>query len=141
MRILRSVLIVDDTPQLRTVLGIALARYGDFEVVGEAGDGNSAIRMARTLNPDVILLDLAMPGMGGLEVLPHIRMSLPGTRIVVLSGFMADAVGMRALELGADDYVEKGSPARDIVARIEALFAAGDRAGCSARGGVSAMTG
>lgn len=122
MKILRRVLLVDDTPGVRTVLRMALMRLGDFDVVGEAGDGETAMEMARRLRPDVILLDLAMPTMGGLEVLPRLREWLPESRIVVLSGFIANGAGERALKLGADLYLEKGQPARHIVDSITALF-------------------
>lgn len=115
------VVIVDDTPDVRDLLGLVIGRAPDFTVVAEAGDGREGIAVATREQPDVVLLDLAMPEMDGLEALPHLRTALPGAAIVVLSGFQAAALGAQALEAGADGYVEKGTPARDLLARLREL--------------------
>jgi signal transduction histidine kinase len=102
------VVIIDDTVDLRDLLRIALSR-GGMHVVGEAGDGLAGIEAVRTGSPDVILLDLSMPVMDGLDALPHIRALAPAARIIVLSGFGAGELAERALEAGADGYLQKGA--------------------------------
>src|SRR5687767_13851227 len=100
------VVIIDDTEDLRELLRIALTR-GGFEVVGEAGDGSQGIDVVRLHRPDVVLLDLAMPVMDGIEALPSIRRLCPTAKIVVLSGFGAQQMSARAVAAGADGYVQK----------------------------------
>ncbi|MFL6059736.1 MAG: response regulator transcription factor, partial [Marmoricola sp.] len=104
---LRAV-IVDDTEDLRDLLRLALVR-GGMRVVGEAGDGLAGIEAVRSTRPDVILLDLSMPVMDGLEALPTMRSLVPEARIIVLSGFGASAMSERALAIGADAYLQKGA--------------------------------
>ena len=108
------VVIVDDTPDLRDLLRMAL-ESGGFDVVAEAGDGAEAIEVARVHLPDVILLDLAMPVMDGLEALPTLRELCPDAKIVVLSGFGAAQMTRRAMAAGADGYLQKGVPLRTIL--------------------------
>jgi signal transduction histidine kinase/DNA-binding NarL/FixJ family response regulator len=110
----QRVVIIDDTPDLRDLLKIALTR-GGFEVVGEAGDGQQGIDMVRLHLPDVVLLDLAMPVMDGIEALPQIRRLTPQGKIVVLSGFGAQHMSERAVSAGADGYVQKGAPLNTIL--------------------------
>ena len=99
--VLPRVVLVDDTADLRQLLRIALGRVG-FDVVGEAGDGAAGIEVAREQEPDLVVLDLSMPVMDGLEALPHIRAACPRAAIVVLSGFGANQMTERALARGAD---------------------------------------
>ena len=79
------VVLVDDTEDLRQLMRIALKRAG-YDVVGEAGDGAAGIEVARSASPDLVVLDLSMPVMDGLEALPQIRADLPDATIVVMSG-------------------------------------------------------
>lgn len=110
------VLIADDTADIRALLRIVLSRYGDeFEVVAEAADGGEAIAMARAHDPDLVVLDLAMPVMDGLEAIPEVRAAAPECKIVVLSGFNADRMAAAALDVGADAYLEKGTAPRRLV--------------------------
>ena len=119
-RRLRAV-IIDDTPDLRELLGLAMRRRKVFEVVGEAGDGARGIEVVRSTRPDVVVLDLAMPVMDGLEALPALKQLVPDAVILVLSGFGADALTEQALAGGAADYIQKGVPLFDIVERILTL--------------------
>ncbi len=102
------VLIADDTSDIRLLLGLALGLAGDFEVVGEAPDGEVAVRLAADLQPDVVLLDLAMPVMDGLEALPLIRAQCTRALVVVLSGFGPTTMAEEAMARGAHHYVQKG---------------------------------
>ena len=86
----RSVLLVDDTPDVRMLVRRALERSGGLEVVAEVGDGAAAVEAARHHQPDVVLLDIAMPVMDGLEALPLIRQVAPRATVIMLSAFTAD---------------------------------------------------
>jgi DNA-binding NarL/FixJ family response regulator len=102
------VLLADDTAEIRRLLRVNLELDGRFDIVGEAADGTEAVTLARSLRPDVVVLDLAMPVMDGLQAAPAIRRSSPGSRILVLSGFDHSRMEARAREQGADGYLEKG---------------------------------
>jgi DNA-binding NarL/FixJ family response regulator len=104
-----SVVVCDDADEMRTLLRDALEE-GGMDVIGEVDNGHDGLRVIRNLQPDVALLDVSMPGLGGLELIPRVASSAPHTAIVVLSGFGADGVCAQALELGADDYIVKGAP-------------------------------
>ena len=114
-----TVLICDDNAAMRTLLSVVVSSSPRFQVVGEASDGNEAVAQARSHQPDVILLDLAMPNRSGLEVIPDIQAVAPNARIVVLSGFAAAAVADQVLALGAASYLEKGAHPDAILAAIE----------------------
>lgn len=120
MTALLRVLLADDDRDARVLLTSALRRDGRFEVVGEAVDGEEAIHSARDLQPDLVLLDLAMPRLGGLEALPAIREASPESRVVVVSGFPGDRLEAVTRAVGAVGYVEKRlSPkqtVRDVIA-------------------------
>jgi DNA-binding NarL/FixJ family response regulator len=105
-----SVYLVDDVPELRELVKYGIEDDPAFEVVGEAGDGRSALEGIAEMRPAAVLLDLSMPDMNGLEAILEIRKSDPDIAIIVLSGFSADRMGPPTLERGADRYVEKGSP-------------------------------
>jgi DNA-binding NarL/FixJ family response regulator len=117
------VLIADDTPDIRLLLGIALRLAGDFEVIGEAENGQAAITMAGELQPDIVLLDLAMPVMDGLQALPEVATVAPSSIIVVLSGFGASTMASEAIARGAHDYVQKGINPTDLTDRLRQLYA------------------
>ena len=115
------VLVVDDTPALRRLTQLMLDGTG-FEVVGEAADGLGAIGEARRLQPDLVLLDLAMPVMDGLEALPKVRAEVPHARVVIVSGFDRRAMESQVIDAGADGYVQKGLPPEAMIATLRALF-------------------
>lgn len=121
IRPLRTV-IIDDTADLRDLLRLALDR-GGFDVVGEAGDGKAGIEVVRTERPDVVLLDLSMPVMDGLEALPTIRRTCPVATIIVLSGFGATQMSERAMAQGADGYVQKGASLDSILDYVRDMTA------------------
>jgi DNA-binding NarL/FixJ family response regulator len=109
-----SVYLVDDIPELRELIKFGMEEDPCFEVVGEAGDGRTAIDGIAETRPTAVLLDLSMPDMNGLEAIPRIRERDPDVAIVVLSGFSADRMGGHAIERGADGYVEKGTPIQEL---------------------------
>jgi DNA-binding NarL/FixJ family response regulator len=108
------ILIVDDHPLTREALA-ALLEQNDFRVVGHAADGEEAIDQARTLQPDVVLLDLSMPGLDGLAALPRIRLAAPGCEVVVLTASGTESNLMSAIRAGAAGYLLKTEPPGKIV--------------------------
>jgi DNA-binding NarL/FixJ family response regulator len=112
------VLLCDDTPEVLVLLRVELGLHEDLEVVGTASDGAQAIAQAGALQPEVVVLDLAMPVMDGLEAIPHLRRVSPETKIVVLSAFQGLQMARQALELGAERYIEKGADPWTIVDAI-----------------------
>lgn len=115
------VLLADDTPEIRMLVRMALELEGGFEIIGEAGDGAEAVHLSTNHKPDVIVLDLAMPLMDGLEAIPVIKKDSPETKILVLSGFNASQMKREAIEAGADAYLEKGAPSHEIVQLLQEL--------------------
>jgi DNA-binding NarL/FixJ family response regulator len=109
-----SVYLVDDVPELRELVKFGMEDDPGFEVVGEAGDGRSALEGIAATQPAAVLLDLSMPDMNGLEAILEIRKSDPDVAIIVLSGFSKDRMGPPTLERGADGYVEKGTPMEEL---------------------------
>ena len=115
-----TVLICDDTPAIRSLLGVVIALRDGLSMVGEAADGNEAIAQAELLQPDVILLDLAMPHRTGLEALPEINRVAPAAKVIILSGLAASIVEADVRENAVAAYVQKGSDPEEILAAIEA---------------------
>jgi signal transduction histidine kinase len=115
----RRTLVVDDEPDLRFLVRLALERTGRYAIVGEARDGHEALEQADRHRPELVLLDLSMPRMDGLETLPRLRALLPDSHLVVLSGFATDGASAPATRAGADAYIEKGLPPSALVAAID----------------------
>jgi len=108
------ILLVDDHPITREALAALLEQH-DFSVVGQAADGEEAIELARRLGPQLVLLDLSMPGMGGLEALPKIRAAAPECEVVVLTASGTEENLLSAIRGGAAGYLLKSEPPERIV--------------------------
>ena len=122
------IMIVDDHPIVREGLVSVLKRDDDFEIVGEAPDGRTAVKRAVSLKPDLILMDLRMPEMGGVEAMKEIRATAPDIKFLVLTTYDTDEHIVGALEAGASGYLLKDAPRDDLfnairtVARGDALL-------------------
>jgi DNA-binding NarL/FixJ family response regulator len=106
---LPRLLVVDDHDMLREAL-VELLRQAGFEVVGEAADGADAVALAKELEPDVVLMDLRMPVLGGLDATRLIKHATPATQVVLLTAFESPALQQQAEEAGCFAYLVKGSP-------------------------------
>ncbi|AYY14234.1 DNA-binding response regulator [Actinobacteria bacterium YIM 96077] len=113
-------LLVDDHPVVRTGLAGMLAAEDDLAVVGEAGDGDEAVTLVRTLSPDVVLMDLRMPGMDGAAATERIVGEFPGTRVLVLTTYDTDTDIIRAVEAGATGYLLKDTPRTQLADAVRA---------------------
>ena len=116
-----DVLIVDDAEDFRELLRLRLARNARINIVGEATNGEEALTEAAARHTDVVVLDLSMPVMDGLEAAPLIKQENPAVKIVVLSGFRAGDVAAKAAEAGADAYVEKSAVFTELESAIFAV--------------------
>jgi DNA-binding NarL/FixJ family response regulator len=119
------ILLADDHPVVRDGLAAMLATQPDFEVVGEAGNGAEAVAQAAALRPDVVLMDLEMPLLDGIEAIRRMRVADPTVQIVVLTAFDTDERIFGALQAGAQGYLLKGAPRAEIFAAIRAVSAGG----------------
>jgi DNA-binding NarL/FixJ family response regulator len=115
------ILIVDDVPQVRRELRTLLPLLDDIDIVGEAADGQAAIELAVTLQPDVILMDVEMPIMDGLAATRSIKQQYPRCHIIVLSIHSGAAVHAQARSAGADDFVDKGAPLTTLLQAIQTI--------------------
>jgi NarL family two-component system response regulator LiaR len=113
------ILIVDDHAIVRQGLRMLLDAKAHIEIVGEAADGESAVQMAEILRPDVILIDLLMPGVSGVEAIERIRTSGIKTGILALTSSLEEQLVKRALQAGAQGYILKASRASDLIQAIE----------------------
>lgn len=118
-----DVLICDDNQPLRALLREVIGLRPSLRVVGEARDGNEAIEEATRLQPEIILLDLAMPRRTGLGALPELRQVAPEAKIIVFSGFSTASVVDEVLALGAARYLSKGADIDEINDAIEEVAA------------------
>jgi DNA-binding NarL/FixJ family response regulator len=117
------VVIVDDNPGIRAVLRIMLADDSGIEVVGEAADGREAIRAVGQLAPDLVLMDLNMPVMGGLEATAEIKRRYPRVRVVIVTMHKGREYSGAILEAGADGYVLKDASSSEFCAAIRSVMA------------------
>jgi len=115
-------LIVDDHPVVRSGLSGIFEGLPGFEVVGEAGDGAQAVASAVELRPDVVLMDLRMPAMGGVEAIARLRDQAPSARVLVLTTYDTDNDVLPAIEAGATGYLLKDAPRDELVRAVRAAF-------------------
>jgi DNA-binding NarL/FixJ family response regulator len=123
-----TVVLCDDVPALRSLLRAVLEEHSSIRVVGEAGDGAEVVGVVAEQRPDVVLLDLAMPHVDGLQATPRILEASPQTCVVGLSGFAREQVAQQLLDAGAVAYLEKGVNLEVIVATVLRVAADADLA-------------
>jgi DNA-binding NarL/FixJ family response regulator len=117
------ILIVDDHPPLRMGLAALIKSQPGMDVVAEASDGEEAIEVYDDVLPDIVLMDLRMPGMGGVEAILAIRKKHPEARVIVLSTYDLDEDIHRAIQSGAQSYLLKDMPSEEIASTIHGVFA------------------
>jgi len=115
------ILVVDDHPVVRHGLKSLLGDHPGWEVIGEAADGVEAVDKAVRLNPDVVVLDVTMPKMNGLEACRRIRQKDPQCEILVITQYVSRQMMLEAMACGARGYVVKSNAARDLLAAVEAV--------------------
>ncbi len=118
-----TVIVADDHALFREGLITLLSQYNDIKVVGEAADGLETVSLVEALQPDILLLDIRMPKLSGLEVLAKIRLSSPRTRTLILSGFIEDEYITEAFHHGAKGYVVKVTTHQNLVKAIRTTHA------------------
>lgn len=134
------ILVVDDHPVVRHGLRTLLGGHPEWEIVDEAADGVEAVDKANRLKPDVVVLDITMPKMSGLEACRRIRKIAPASEILIVTQHDSPHMMREALEAGALGYVVKSNAARDLLAAVEAVsrhlpFTALNGQSCSPHGG------
>ena len=118
-----TVVVVEDTHDLRSLWKLMLERDARFSVVAEAPDGRAGVAAAEHHQPDLVLLDIAMPVMDGLQALTLIRHGSPRSAVVMLSSFSRDSrQAARAMEMGAHGYLRKGLPRAALVGKLETIL-------------------
>jgi two-component system response regulator NreC len=115
------VLIVDDHALFREGIRLILQNQGSIEVIGEAADGDQAIKAARMLKPDVVLMDVTMPGMDGLQATRQIKQDCPEAQVLMLTMHESDDYFFHSLNAGASGYVLKEAASADLVAAIQSV--------------------
>jgi len=115
------ILLADDHTVMRSGLRLLLERQPNFEVVGEAGDGRQATELAASLNPDVVIMDIGMPMLNGIEATGQIVHQNPRTAVVILSVYNDEGYVMRALKAGARGYLLKDSAEADLIHAVQVV--------------------
>jgi len=117
------IVLADDHAMIRTGLRLVLERQKDFRVVGEASDGREAVALAQQERPEVVVMDIGMPNLNGIEAARQITALVPESGVVILSIHSDEAYVLRALKAGARGYLLKESPEADLIAAIRAVDA------------------
>jgi DNA-binding NarL/FixJ family response regulator len=118
----KSVVLIDDSADMRTLLRMAFEQSAEFDLIAEAPDGEAGVEAVRRSQPDVVLLDIAMPVMDGLQALTLIREECPSAIVVVFSSFgAASGLPKRATSLGAHGFVRKGSTIAEVLAELSTI--------------------
>ncbi len=128
------VLVVDDHRLVRAGLSEIIARAEDIVVVGEAADGEAALHQAKALRPDVVLMDLQMPGMDGLEATRRLTRALPGVHVLVLSALDAAPIPARLMAVGAEDFLHKNAAPEEVITAIREVARGCRRAAAKSTG-------
>jgi DNA-binding NarL/FixJ family response regulator len=115
------VLVADDHEVVREGVRALIERQADLEVCGLAATGREAVELARQTKPDVVVLDMTMPELDGLEAIRQIRKALPDTEVVVFSAYSSEEIVEDVFEAGAKSYIEKSEASRDLLAAIRSL--------------------
>jgi DNA-binding NarL/FixJ family response regulator len=118
-----DILLADDHHIVRQGVRVLLEREPHFRLVGEASDGIEAVRLAERLSPDILITDIMMPGLNGLEVTRQVTKSSPKTRVIILSMYTSDAYLFEAFRNGASGYVLKDSQASDLITAVREALA------------------
>ena len=119
------ILVADDHPVVRDGLVAVLSTQPDFAVVGEAGNGAEVVQKAADLRPDLVLLDLEMPGMDGVEALQQMKMHNPEVPVIVFTAFDSDDRILAAVQAGAQGYILKGAPREQLFEAVRVVHAGG----------------
>jgi PAS domain S-box-containing protein len=133
-----SIVLVDDAAEVRLLIRTRLRLSGGLAVLGEGADGAEAVALAAEHQPDLMLLDVSMPGMDGLAALPRVLEASPGTQVVLYSGFEEHGLAERGAELGAAAFIEKSTPVDSLIDRLLAVHA---QAGAAPESGTPAVAG
>ena len=115
------ILIADDHPVLRSGLRVLLGADPDLEVVGEAGTGDETLRLAEELRPDVVLLDIGLPGESGIETVRRLKAQLPALKVLFLTMHEEEGMLLEALNAGGDGYLVKRADEAEIIQAIRAV--------------------
>ena len=116
-----TIVLADDHRVVIEGIKSALKKNFDYEIIGEATDGVEAVRLANSLNPDIMILDISMPGLNGVEVVKKIRLSVPSTKIVIYTMHSSEGFVIDLFKYGVSAYVLKDDPLSDLILSLKAV--------------------